>query len=267
MILLFAGTACVAGYKIYDILHEYHAGEETYNRMAQYVTPSVTASVLPEPDIMLTERQEEPSEEDPGLEKPEEVPEEEPTEPVLFPVVDFASLRQINSDVIAWISIENTKVNYPIVQGTDNDHYLSWTVDGKKNSAGSIFIDYRNEPDFSDQNTVIYGHNMSNGTMFANIRNYRTQEYYENHPNILIITPDENHLYEVVAGFVTQTDGPAWQISFSSEELTLEWIREAISKSYFASNIVPELGDTYITLSTCTYEFDNARFVLVAVRR
>lgn len=271
LILVFAGTGCIAGCNIYRILREYHTGEQTYDMAAQYVSPPGEETVPTEPEAVQPKETEEPAqapETEPEADSESETePEEAPTEPVPFPVVDFEALQEINPDVVAWITIEGTKIHYPVVQGTDNDHYLAWAFDGTENSAGSILIDHRNEPDFSDQNTVIYGHNMNNGTMFADISKFRTQSYYEEHPNILIMTPEGNYLYEIVAGYVSKKNGSAWQMSFSSDEIAHEWIQEAISKSYFVSGTVPEPGDHYLTLSTCSYEFKDARFVLVAVRR
>lgn len=239
-------------------------GEETYNLTHQYfaVPTDETISKETSPRIESIPEATEPLDEITVIQTATE-----PSEAILFPTVDFDSLREINPDVIAWIYIEGTGINYPIVQGEDNEHYLSVLIDGTRNSAGSIFMDYRNEADFSDQNTVIYGHNMRNGSMFAGISNYRTQEYYDAHPDILVMTPDGNYLYEIVAGYVAEKGSAAWQMSFSSDELALEWIQESVSKSYFESSVIPELGDIYMTLSTCSYEFNGARFVLVAVRR
>ena len=167
--LFFAGMTVFSGYKVYSILAEYREGERTSEALQQYVVLEPTEVSAPPEKI-----QEEHT--------AETAPPELPTEPpVLYPAVDFDGLHQTNADVIGWIYIEDTNINYPIVQGTDNKYYVDHMVDGTKNGAGSIFMDYRNALDFSDPNTVIYGHNMKNKTMFAHITEYKDPEFFEAH--------------------------------------------------------------------------------------
>lgn len=250
--LIFIATAVFSGYKIFEILHEYRVGEDTYDEMRQFI--AVPAATAPEQTEAHGDERNDV----------ETVPAETEA-PVIYPEVDFATLRSINEDVTAWVYIEDTNINYPVVQGDDNSRYISRMIDGSYNGAGSIFMDYRNAPDFTDRHTVLYGHNMKNGSMFADIRNYRDQEYYDAHPTGLIMTPEKNFRFEIVAGYVASLADPAWQLEFSSEEEALEWLQDAMARSGFAGSTVPELGDRVITLSTCSYEFADARFVLVGV--
>jgi len=106
-----------------------------------------------------------------------EVPMEEPTNSV-----DFDELKKINSNVVGWIVIEDTQVNYPIVQGKDNSYYLNHSFDKSWNSLGSIFMDYRSSNDFSDYNTFIYGHHTKNGSMFGELYKYMDATFYKEHP-------------------------------------------------------------------------------------
>ena len=263
LLLLFLGGAGIALYNILSINLEYRASEKTYAQMQDYIQlPSAVAEEtgIPEPAAAAaetnakTETATEPTD-----------PTEPAREPVVYPEVDFASLRMVNEDVVGWVYIEDTKINYPILQGRDNRHYVSTLIDGQYNGAGSIFMDYRNTPDFSDRHTVLYGHNMRNGTMFAGITEYRDQEYYDDHPMGLIMTPDGNFRFEIVASYVASLADPAWQLEFVDDADAAGWLETAMERSPFTSRYQPKAGDRMITLSTCTYEFDDARFVLVGI--
>lgn len=252
--VFFAAVAVLAGYKIYTILSEYHAEEQTSQQLQQYITLEVAQPPETTPASRPTE---------PGLPPIPEQPTEPEADPVIYPEVDFTALQAINPDVVAWIYIEDTNINYPVVQGADNSRYLSVMADGRSNAAGSIFMDYRSEPDFSDRHTVIYGHNMRNGSMFHNIRNYTDPEFYAAHPTGMMMTPEGNFQFEVIAGYVASVDDPAWDIRFGSDEEFDSWLTDTMARSLLGGTIVPDTGDRIITLSTCTYEFNNARFVLI----
>ena len=142
LILLLASLAvfAFAAWKLFGIYSEYHKGTETYEELQDYVQ---------EP-----KEKDEPSSED-GTSK--ESPED--TENIYLQV-DFAGLKKVNPDVIAWIQIPALDISYPVVRGKDNDYYLHHMFDGQENKNGSIFVDYHNQPDFSDSNTIVYGHNV-----------------------------------------------------------------------------------------------------------
>jgi len=252
LFLLFSAVAVFSGYKIVSILLEYRAGENTYSEVQQYVH-------LPEEDKVMDEEKVRPV----VTAAPEEP--EIMEDPVVFPEVDFEALLEVNSDVVGWVYIEDTAINYPVVQGVDNRRYLSTMIDGTYNNAGSIFMDYRNQPDMSDPHTVLYGHNMKNQTMFEDITNYVDQAFYDAHPVGMFMTPDKNYQFEVVAGYVANVADPAWQLEFFSDEDRMQWLEDAMARSAFSSNTIPELGDRILTLSTCSYEYNNARFVLVGI--
>ena len=138
LLCLLLGIACFSGYQVLRILHEYRAGADAYSKLEQF------APLPPAP----------------------EEAEETPAEPA-WPEVDFAALAAVNPDVTAWLYGPDTGISYPVVQGTDNDYYLDHLFDGTANGAGCLFVDASCRPDFSGRNTVIYGHRMKNGTMFA----------------------------------------------------------------------------------------------------
>ena len=188
-------------------------------------------------------------------------PEDDPAEGVPIQV-DFEVLAETNGDIIGWLYSEDTPINLPVVQSSDNERYLRRLVDGSWNSSGALFADYRNAGDFSDPNTVIYGHNMKNGKMFGTLPNYKRQAYYDEHPQMWLLTPDRNYKVELVAGYVTPTTSDVYSFD-QSEEAVLAAVRQAIEKSTFTADAETAQGDRFLTLSTCSYEYDNARYVLI----
>ena len=259
--LFFAGMAVFSGYKVYTILTEYRVGAKSAQNLQQYVTlqPEVSETAPAKMEISLPD---EPASDTPA---PTEITETtEATEPsVQYPVVDFEALKKVNSDVHGWIYIAGTSISFPIVQGVDNDYYLTRLPDGTSNSSGSIFLDYRNASDFSDYHTIIYGHNMKNGTMFADVTKYKKKAYYEEHSVGMIMTPQGNFQIEVIGGYVADLWDPAWNLHFETEQDRQDWLRDAMARSDVGGDYVPAGGEKIITLSTCSYEFDDARFVLI----
>ena len=176
--------------------------------------------------------------------------------------VDFEALWQENKDIIAWIYCEGTPIHYPIVQSADNNYYLRRLLNGSYNVNGSIFLDYRNAADFTDFNSVIYGHNMKNGEMFACLTKYKEQHYYDEHPTMYLLTPEQNYRIELVAGYVTPSDSEIYTIPYESQTGTA-LLAQAIGQSTFVSSAEAKETDCFITLSTCSYEYDDARYVVI----
>lgn len=260
LILFFLILALVSACNIVTILTEYHTADKASAELQQYID----LNAVQEP----TEKQTQPAAmETEGEAFPaDEAATEAATEPVdtfPYPVVDFESLYKINEDVVGWIYIEDTVINYPLVQGTDNKRYVERMVDGRYNAAGSIFLDYRNSWDFSDKNSVLYGHNMKNGSMFAQILKYRDAEFFEAHPIGMIITPERKFRFEVIAGYVTDVYDDAWQLSFADDDTFLQWLQDSMNRSVIGGTFDIDVSDRIVTLSTCTYEFEDARFILV----
>lgn len=195
----------------------------------------------------------------------EAFPQETPKE-VAPIVVDFEELWKENGDVVGWLYCPDTVINYPIVQGDDNDYYLRRLLDGSDNIAGTLFIDTRNTGDFSDWNTVVYGHNMHNGTMFGTLTEYNSQEYYNAHPVMYLLTPLQNYKIEIIAGYVTSFDSEIYDIKNTIKERDTI-VQTALDKTGFTSEVVITDNDRIITLSTCSYEYENARYVLLGVLR
>ena len=179
--------------------------------------------------------------------------------------VDFDKLDDVNNNIQAWIYLNDSNINYPIVQGNDNNYYLSKTVDGDYNPNGSLFIDYRNSKDFSDPNTYIYGHNMKNDTMFGDLEKYKKQEYYDNHKEMYILTRKNQYKLEVFAGYTTEDGSEIY--NFIGNDSNERLIELAMSKSDFSSDVKVDYNDKVVVLSTCSYDYENARYVLIGVLR
>lgn len=176
--------------------------------------------------------------------------------------VDFEALKKTNKDIIGWLYSEGTPINLPVMQSADNEYYLRRMFDGTGNSAGTLFADYRNAKDFSDSNTIIYGHNMKNKEMFGTLPDYKEQAYFDEHPVLWLLTPDGDYKVVLVAGYVTPTSSEVYSVD-QSEEGTLAAIRQAIEYSTFKTEVEIAKGDRFLTLSTCSYEYEDARYVLI----
>ncbi len=176
--------------------------------------------------------------------------------------VDFDVLLEKNKDIIGWLYSEDTPINLPVVQSNDNDYYLRRLIDGTWNNSGTLFADYRNDGTFADNNTIIYGHNMKNKEMFGTLSNYKEQSYFEEHPIMWLLTPDGDYKIELVAGYVTPTTSDVYSFE-QSEEDVFATVQQSIERSTFHTEVEINHGERFLTLSTCSYEYDNARYVLI----
>ncbi|MDD3279092.1 MAG: class B sortase [Lachnospiraceae bacterium] len=195
----------------------------------------------------------------------------EPTatvEPLVIPI-DFTKLQAENPDIYAWIQIPDTKVDDPIAQSaTDNSYYLNHTVAGDSGLPGSIYTENINKKDFSDNNTVIYGHNMRDGSMFGGLSQYMDSAYMQAHPQIIIYTPEHRYTYQVFGG-ITYDDRhiPA---TYNCQDLTqFQAFLDSLSgvrnmQTYLNSDLTVTTADRILTLSTCTSN-SQERFLVEAV--
>ncbi len=173
--------------------------------------------------------------------------------------VDFDALQAKYPDVVGWLYCANTGLNYPIVQTAEEggEYYLYRDIDGSSNKNGTVFLDWRCNSDFSSQNNLLYGHNMKTGRMFAPIVKYKDQSFYDAHPYMYLYTPDQLYKVNLFAGMVTPGDSTVYNYSLSSD-----YIKECISSSSFKSSVGTPTGNI-LTLSTCDYVYDNARYVVM----
>lgn len=173
-----------------------------------------------------------------------------------------AQVRQLSaehSDSVAWLYIPDTNIDYPIMQSGDNEYYAHRAADGSYLYAGSLFMDYRCSSDFSDFNSVIYGHNMGNGTMFADIPNYENEEFFMNHSFGWLTTEDEVHLIDFFAVART-TDTSGLYIADPTFE---EWDSQLRNCASIYKEIEVTESDHLLMLSTCTSAEGNSRTILV----
>ena len=176
--------------------------------------------------------------------------------------VNFDVLWQMNEDVIAWLYQENTQINYPVMQSSDNDYYLRRSFDRNYNVYGCLYLDYRCTADYSDNLSVIYGHEAENGSMFGSLLGYKRQEYYDTHKVMYLLTPDGNYRVRVFAGVIVKSDNGLFSVPTSDERLMLR-IQDAIENSTFKSDVDVEDIGQILMLSTCTYEFTDARYLVL----
>ena len=237
VILCLAAVMIFSGYKIFSILWGYKEGADSYTKIAQSAV-SVLDNDISTSDAAAEEKE-------------------------ILPIsVDFAKLQELCPDVIAWIYSPGTEINYPVVQGEDNEYYLHHLTDGTYNSAGSIFADYRCEA-FTAGNTILYGHHMKDGSMFQSLVNYKEQSYYDAHNVLYILTPEKNYMFLPLCGAVIGADDPIYMTADGvSGDLTAS-LNDLMEKSTFQSRAQYETGDRLVTLSTCTYEYNDARYVVV----
>lgn len=179
--------------------------------------------------------------------------------------IDFAGLAEINPDIAAWITVPDTVIDYPVVQGRDNEYYLGHLFNKTANRSGCVFINSGNSRDFSDKNTVLYGHHMRNGTMFADLEKYRDQAWADEHAVISLITPDGRYTVRPFAAAEYSADEQLIRMGFADYREFAAYIRELKNRSVFQTDLEVHPADRIVTLQTCTYGIENGRFAVFGV--
>ncbi len=164
--------------------------------------------------------------------------------------INFEELKNVNSDVVAWIKIDGTEINYPVVKTTDNDYYLHRDINKEYNTCGWIFMDYKNSDDFIDKNTVIYGHNLKSGLMFEPLQKIINNELGTD-ITIEIYTETKKLTYKVFSSYTEEPEDYAIKSNIVTEEEQQEFITEMLKRSSTSYNIIPDKSDKVLTLSTC----------------
>jgi len=168
--------------------------------------------------------------------------------------INFYELKQINSDIVGWIKINGTQVDYPIVQGKDNSYYLNHSSNKNYNALGSIFMDYKSNENFKDFNTFIYGHNTKNGSMFGEIKKYMDVNFYKKHPFFFLYTPSQIYKVEVFSVYVDEATSNSYNQSFITEDDFNQYIQLIINKSVYKTNAnLDYKKDKIITLYSCSH--------------
>ena len=181
--------------------------------------------------------------------------------------VDFAALQKINPDIVGWLQFEEpSTINYPIVQGKDNDQYLHTTFERKQNASGTLFMDKDHAGDFSDVNTFIYGHNMKNGSMFGKLRKYKKSSFRDKYPYFYIHRPDGKiDKYEVFAVSVVKDMSDSYQKWFDTQEEFASYIKHVRDVSLYPTEVEVSQSDRIVSLSTCTNVTDDERLLVQGV--
>lgn len=223
----------VSAYKLYGIFSEYNKGDKEYQKIQDLV--------------INTEKKDDTKEE-------------------TFSV-DFEKLLEMNSDVVGWIRFdEPSEINYPVVQGRDNEEYLKRTFEANTNKLGTLFVDVNNPGDFSGRNTFIYGHNMKNGSMFAQLLKYKDDSFYKEHPYFYIYTPDGKvRTYEIFSAGVVKDTSDSYIMDYADDAAFQAYIDYIKQQSAYPTSAEVTTASKIVSLSTCTNVRDDERFLVHGV--
>lgn len=172
--------------------------------------------------------------------------------------VDFDLLRKENSDLVGWITIPGTRIDYPIVKTNDNDKYLHTLFNGKTGDSGCLFADYRSEP-FRSALTIVYGHRMKDGSMFDNLGFYKKRSFADKHQSINIYTPERTYDLKIILFATIDANNIVYNEYFTSAMNVYDFLKGYAHYTYSK----PKDNEKLVMLSTCAYEFKNARYVLL----
>lgn len=250
-IILILAVFLYSGYRVLDYLLETKEADDVVSAYQDLAVRPVPTETTAPSDVEQEEK--------PGFTLSLDPVERGEMAPI---AVDFRLLQNESDDFVAWLYSPDTPINYPVLQGENNDTYLHHLPNGKYNFAGSLFLDSACADDFSSPCSVIHGHNMKNDTMFGSLPDYEEQEYYEAHSVLYLITPKHSYRVDLIAGFVTPWDGYVyeWEDYCADLQTSIPLFKE---KSDFVSDVTAEPGDRLLILSTCTYDFYEARYVLM----
>lgn len=245
--LLFSlGAGIFAVFKLYGFYIEYQTGTDTYEELQQFVEEPTPEESLPEekPDVTKPDTKNGAIKEHSNLQ------------------VDFEGLKKVNPDIAAWIEIPALGISYPVVRGTDNSYYLSHLFDGEYNSSGSIFVDCHNQPDFSDSNTIVYGHNMRNGSMFGTLDQYQDGNLCGEYPCFYIYIPGYRLEYQIFSCYAGRTGSVGYTYAFPSSGDFLVFLETVSSYKSYDTGITTGVMDKVVTLSTCVNSNRDYRFLV-----
>ena len=255
------GVFLLSAVKLLIVYHGYKTSQKKYSEAAaQFTRPAAVAA-----DTLPAETQPSYGENSPAEHNRENGFESDaqPVPKVYAPImVDFSDLTEVNGDVVGWIYCEDTVINYPVVWGRDNSYYLERDYRGKPDPCGTIFIDAKNAKDLSDSNTILYGHHMQDMTMFATLKYWLEQDYYDAHPVMWLLTPEQDYKIELFSSYVTSADSEAYTIFWEPSSEFDVYLRNVLSLSEVHSEVEIDGEAQYVVLSTCAYSFYLARTVL-----
>lgn len=194
-------------------------------------------------------------------ESEETLPEE--TEPPYESPIDFAALREMNPDIVAWLTIPGTAIDYPVVQADDNETYLKTDFEGNFSSAGAIYLDCDSDSDLQGKHSILYGHHMRNGSMFADIVKFKDEEFFRENREIILYLPEQELHLKTIAALYGDASGEKRRTVFDGEEHFQQYVDEMTKNCSFRQ--LPASAAHLYSFVTCSYEFNNARTILYAV--
>lgn len=272
-----------AGYLVYlgaSELWEHQQGDAFYSQLsasleeqpASTATPTPKPTTAPTPEPTVGENTQEPMLDDtaetvvwqPAITlQPFVETEPEPTATPIRSEMDFETLWQTCPDVVGWLRLEDSAIDYPVVLGEDNDFYLHHLADGTPNRAGCIMMDESNNGDFQDDVTILHGHHMRTGAMFGKLADYKKEAYYQTHKTIRLYTPAGDCDVEVFAAYTVNGYTFGYPTSFQDESEFDAFLRRALSSTPYETDVEVNYGDPILMLSTCAYSYEGARFVVL----
>ena len=257
LMLLALAVFVYAGYTLYGYYMQYKAGQDEYKALNKDYTTEETEDY----DLLEDENQDIEARVE-SLDTQEVVLDGETVRvPTLKNPIDFESLQAQYPDMVAWLKIRALDISYPVMYGEDNDYYLHRGIDGEYLFAGSIFLNCDNKPDFSDMNSILYGHNMRDGSMFGKIKKFSDEETFNKSKYFWIFTPDLIYQYRIFSVAVVDQAGISYQ-TYYSESSFEELLDYAFTHSEVdVSGVDVSYGDKIATLSTCTGDSSTRRVV------
>ena len=276
----------VSGGMVLKKYMDYRAGEETYSQVEELAGIDIDENIVQEPLEDTDEPQggQQPSgnegnEGDEGDEEPEDkdtdekdnIKEEKKQNPLPKVSVDnlknlnLEALQKVNKEVMGWIIIPGAGISYPLMNGDDNSYYLNRTWDKQWNTMGSIFLEAECSSKLTDFNTIIYGHNMRNTTMFSNLKKYTSKSYWKKAPYVYLATEKGVYRYDIFAAYEVEVDGHVFWLKIKEAEHKQLFIDRSLEMSEIDTGIVPTTSDKILSLSTCTGNGHAKRMVVQAV--
>ena len=238
ILLLAIIVFCVSGYKLFSIYYGYHKGDQEYDQL-------IKVGIKPNNDDNASDAEETPKY-----------------------TVDFEELWKINEDIIAWIRFDEPSIiNYPVVQGKDNQEYLDKTISGYPNTYGAIFLNVYNNKDLSDKNSVIYGHRMNSESMFGKLEEYKEQSFYEKYPYFYLYTPDGKEIkYQIFAVGEVKDTSEAYKTTFADTSEFQSFVQFGKDHSFYDTKVEVPDDAQVVTLSTCTKANNEDRLIVQAYK-
>ena len=257
LLLIFAAVFLFSGYQLLTYFLDSREQSELYGDLASIVEKAKENSPAP-----MKSGKEDPSDTD--------EPDAATGEPTVLP--EYEELYMINSDMVGWLKIEDTNINYPVMQTPESvDYYLHRNFFKQDNSCGCLYAREQCDINAPSDNITIYGHHMKDGSMLADLSKYNNQEFYETHSEVTFDTLYERHTYQIFAVFkasASVSHGFRYHqfVDAADQEEFDEFIATCKSLAFYDTGITPEYGDKIICLSTCEYTQANGRLVVAAVR-